>query len=183
MSIEINGGGEDDGGDTPTPPGPGDGDGDGDDTPAEPGEAITIDLDSFKGENTSGNMYSLNSPVTVDGYTFTTNKASGSTEPAMNVYQGAGTIRLYANNTLNIKGDKAIAKIVFSINTSTGLKRYTTMTASSGKVGEQASGDESITWTGNTTDLTLTIGAQSIGSEAGKPGQIHISKIEIYPVK
>ncbi len=183
VSIEINGGGEDDGGDTPTPPGPGDGDGDGDDTPAEPGEAITIDLDSFKGENTSGNMYSLNSPVTVDGYTFTTNKASGSTEPAMNVYQGAGTIRLYANNTLNIKGDKAIAKIVFSINTSTGLKRYTTMTASSGKVGEQASGDESITWTGNTTDLTLTIGAQSIGSEAGKPGQIHISKIEIYPVK
>ena len=86
------------------------------------------------------------------------------------------------NNTLNIKGG-AIAKIVFSINTATGSKRYAILNPSTGSVGEQASGDTSISWTGNATDITFTVGATSIGTEAGKPGQVHINKIEIYPAK
>ena len=170
--------GETSGSDTPTTPPSGD-----DDTePGTPGDAISIDLTAFKGAAASTG-FELISPVTEDGYTFTIDKASGTTKPAYYEYNGEGTIRLYANNTMNITSSTPIAKIVFTINTSTGAKRYTTLTPSTGSVAEQASGDSSITWTGNATDITYTVGATSIGTEAGKPGQVHINKIEIYPAE
>lgn len=153
----------------------------GGDTPVTPGDAVNIDLTPFKGP-AAKNGFEVITPVTEDGYTFTVDKSSGATAPGYYEYNGAGTIRLYANNTLNIKG-AAIAKIVFTINTATGAKRYATFSPSTGNVGEQASGDTSITWTGNSSDITFTVGATSIGTEAGKPGQVHINKIEIYPAK
>ncbi|MEZ3577117.1 MAG: hypothetical protein K1W01_06460 [Muribaculaceae bacterium] len=156
--------------------------------PGTPGDAVNIDLTPFKGPAAT-NGFVVISPLTEDGYTFTVSKASGKNDPGYYEYTDKntgiteGTIRLYANNTLNIKGSTAIAKIVFTINTATGAKRYATFSPSTGNVGEQASGDTSITWTGNSSDITFTVGATSIGTEAGKPGQVHIQKIEIYPAK
>ncbi len=149
--------------------------------PGTPGDAVNIDLTPFKGP-AAKNGFEVITPVTEDGYTFTVDKSSGATAPGYYEYNGAGTIRLYANNTLNIKG-AAIAKIVFTINTATGAKRYANFNPNTGKVEDQASGDTSITWTGNSSDITFTVGATSIGTEAGKPGQVHIQKIEIYPAK
>lgn len=166
------------GGGTEPDPGPGPDDPE----PGTPGDAVNIDLTPFKGP-AAKNGFEVITPVTEDGYTFTVDKSSGATAPGYYEYNGAGTIRLYANNTLNIKGSTAIAKIVFTINTATGAKRYATFSPSTGNVGEQASGDTSITWTGNSSDITFTVGATSIGTEAGKPGQVHIQKIEIYPAK
>ncbi|MDE6497520.1 MAG: hypothetical protein K2L21_02545, partial [Muribaculaceae bacterium] len=104
------------------------------------------------------------------------------TAPAIYTYNGVGTLRLYANNTLNIKG-AAMGKIVFTLNTATGAKRYTTFTPNAGSLGTQATDDASITWTGDSSDVTFTVGATAtMGTENGKPGQIHISSIEIYPV-
>lgn len=172
------------GGGTEPDPGPGPDDPE----PGTPGDAVNIDLTPFKGPAAT-NGFVVISPLTEDGYTFTVSKASGKNDPGYYEYTDKntgiteGTIRLYANNTLNIKGSTAIAKIVFTINTATGAKRYATFSPSTGNVGEQASGDTSITWTGNSSDITFTVGATSIGTEAGKPGQVHINKIEIYPAK
>lgn len=172
------------GGGTEPDPGPGPDDPE----PGTPGDAVNIDLTPFKGPAAT-NGFVVKSPLTEDGYTFTVSKASGKNDPGYYEYTDKntgiteGTIRLYANNTLNIKGSTAIAKIVFTINTATGAKRYATFSPNTGNVGEQASGDTSITWTGNSSDITFTVGATSIGTEAGKPGQVHIQKIEIYPAK
>lgn len=171
------------GGDTPGGANPG-GDNPGGDTPATPGEAVSIDLTPFKGTVPNGSNYDVVSPVTENGYTFTIDKASGATAPAYNEYNGAGTLRLYADNTFTVEGGK-IAKIVFSINTATGTKRYTTFTPNTGSVGTQASGDASITWTGDASKITFTVGHDAtLGSDgASKRGQVHINKIEIYPAK
>ncbi|MDE6498864.1 MAG: hypothetical protein K2L21_09420, partial [Muribaculaceae bacterium] len=105
------------------------------------------------------------------------------TAPAIYTYNGVGTLRLYANNTLNIKG-AAMGKIVFTLNTATGAKRYTTFAPSTGAVATQTADDTTITWTGNSGDVTFTVGSTTtLGTESGKPGQIHISSIEIYPAK
>lgn len=157
---------------------PGGGDNPGGDTPVTPGDGVSINLLPFKGE-AAKTGFALNSPITESGFTFTFDKASGTNAPAYYEYNGEGTIRLYAKNTFNIKG-KTISKIVFTINTATGAKRYAEFTPSTGTVAKQASGDASITWTGNASDITFTVGATSIGTEAGKPGQVHISAITIY---
>lgn len=151
--------------------------------PAEAGDPITINMDGFKGAAASSG-FNIISPATIDGYTFTTEKASGATAPAVYVYDNASTVRLYANNTFKIEGSTNIAMVVFTINTATGAKRYTTLTPSSGAMAAQATGDTQATWTGNTKSVTFTVGATStLGTEAGKPGQFHISGITIYPAK
>ena len=160
--------------DTPvTPPSGGD-----DTEPGVPGDVINIDLESFKGESISTNGYSLISPLTVDGYTFTTAKGSGSSTPAVYMVNGETTVRLYANNTFNITGSAPIAKVVFTINTT----QCAVLAASTGNVGEQTAEDTLVTWNGNTTDVTFTVGAKSI-ADTSKAGQFRISKIEIYPAK
>ncbi|MBP3639993.1 MAG: hypothetical protein J6J20_08925 [Muribaculaceae bacterium] len=159
----------------PTPdPGP--------DVPA--GDAVDFAISNFPhgdDPNVTGNV---SGPATFGGYIITTETASGKTAPAINVYNGVPTLRLYANNTLTVKG-ASMAKIVFTINTATGAKRYTTFTPSVGSINPvQAAGDSSITWKGDASDITFTVGALgTLGTESSKPGQVHISKIEIYPVK
>lgn len=79
-----------------------------------------------------------------------------------------------------------MAKIVFELNTNTGSKRYTTFTPNTGALsGTQAADDTEITWQGNANSVTFTVGHDAtLGSDgASKRGQVHISKIEIYPVK
>ena len=178
VSYDGESGGDNPGGDTPG------GDNPGGDTPATPGDAINIDLTPFKSDQTASGGFVMNTSVTEDGYKFTVSKGSGATAPVYNEYNGAGTLRLYADNTFTIEG-AAIAKIVFSINTATGSKRYTTFTPSTGSVGTQAAGDESITWTGDAGKITFTVGHDAtLGSDgASKRGQVHINKIEIYPAK
>ena len=149
-----------------------------------PGDAVDFAISNFPhgdDPNVTGNV---SGAATFGGYTITTETASGKTAPAINVYNGVPTLRLYANNTLTVKG-ASMAKIVFTINTATGAKRYTTFTPSTGKLDPaQAAGDSSITWKGDASDITFTVGALgTLGTESTKPGQVHISKIEIYPVK
>lgn len=148
------------------------------------GDAVDFAISNFPhgdDPNVTGNV---SGAATFGGYTITTETASGKTAPAINVYNGVPTLRLYASNTLTVKG-ASMAKIVFTINTATGAKRYTTFTPSVGSINPaQAAGDSSITWKGDASDITFTVGALgTFGTEDTKPGQVHISKIEIYPVK
>ena len=144
----------------------------GGDEPAVPGDAITISAKSL----------TLPGSTTVDGYTITVEQGSGSTPPSLHASSGAA--RIYADNTVTISGP-ATAKIVFSI-ASTNKFRYTTFTPNTGTLSPaQASGDTSVTWLGNATSVTFTVGHDAtLGSDgASKRGQIHISDIVIYPAK
>ena len=120
----------------------------------------------------------------VEGYTVTIDKASGTSNPTL--HSSTTTVRLYADNTIEIKGAGKIAKIVFTINAESCKERYTTITPSAGKIEpEQAAGDTSATWVGDADAVTFTIGHDATLGTAGasKRGQFHFTKIEIYPAK
>ncbi len=155
-----------------------------DPTPGPDGE-VTVNPSLFPVGESDNSSKPVTGPTTVGGYTLTTDMNGGATAPSVNTYNGAGTLRLYADNTLTIKG-AAMSKIVFTLNTATGSKRYTTLTPSTGSiVPAQASGDTSITWDGNTGEVKFTVGHDAtLGSDgASKRGQVHISSIEITPAE
>lgn len=158
-NVKLNAGA---GGDTP-----------GGDTPGEPGDAVTVMASIFQDH--------LTAPVTAEGYTFEVAKNGGSTAPAY--HAGTSAVRIYAKGSLKITG-APMAKIVFTI-ADDNKYRYTTFTPSAGRLDpEQATGDTTITWVGNSGDVTFTVGdLATLGSESTKPGQIRITKIEIYPAK
>lgn len=116
--------------------------------------------------------------VTVDGINAKAAKQDGKTEPAYNANTAA--LRLYAKNTLTISG-KDVEKIVFTL-ASDAKYKYTTFTPSVGTLAEQAKGDTQMTWTGDASSITFTVGENATLGEDGEnsAGQIRISKIEIF---
>ena len=150
-----------------------------------PDGEVTVNPSLFPVGESDNSSKPVTGPTTVGGYTLTTDMNGGATAPSVNTYNGVGTLRLYADNTQTIKG-AAMSKIVFTLNTATGSKRYTTFTPSTGSiVPAQASGDTSITWDGNTGEVKFTVGHDAtLGSDgASKRGQVHISSIEITPAE
>lgn len=115
--------------------------------------------------------------VTVDGINA---KAvnDGGTAPAY--HAGTAALRLYAKNTLTISG-KEIEKIIFTL-ADDAKYRYTTFTPSVGAMATQAKGDTQMTWTGDASSISFTVGEKATLGEDGdtKAGQIRISKIEIF---
>ena len=145
------------GGDTPTPPA---------------GDAVTI----------SATALNVPGTTTDQGYTVVIDKASGTSNPTLH---SSGSVRLYADNTIQISGSAKIAKIVFTISDSSKF-RYTTLDPSVGKMDPaQAAGDTTATWVGDSDTVTFTVGHDAtLGSDgSSKRGQVHFSKIEIYTAK
>ncbi len=116
--------------------------------------------------------------VTVDGINAKAVNNGGSTDPQYHAATAA--LRLYAKNDLTISG-KEIEKIVFTL-AEDAKYRYTTFTPSVGTMATQAKGDTQMTWTGDASSITFTVGEKATLGEDGdtKAGQIRISKIEIF---
>lgn len=116
--------------------------------------------------------------VTVDGINAKAVNNGGSTNPQYHAATAA--LRLYAKNDLTISG-KEIEKIVFTL-AEDAKYRYTTFTPSVGAMATQAKGDTQMTWTGDASSITFTVGEKATLGEDGdtKAGQIRISKIEIF---
>lgn len=116
--------------------------------------------------------------VTVDGINAKAVNNGGSTNPQY--HDATAALRLYAKNTLTISG-KEIEKIVFTL-AEDAKYRYTTFTPSVGAMATQAKGDTEMTWTGDASSITFTVGEKATLGEDGdtKAGQIRISKIEIF---
>lgn len=116
--------------------------------------------------------------VTVDGINAKAEKQDGTTAPVYN--ESTAALRLYAKNDLTISG-KEIEKIVFTL-AEDAKYRYTTFTPSVGAMATQAKGDTEMTWTGDASSITFTVGEKATLGEDGdtKAGQIRISKIEIF---
>ncbi len=120
-----------------------------------------------------------NGVFTQDPYTLTFAKNNGSTEPTYN--SNGGDFRLYAKGTLTIAttGDN-MTKIVFNLSTQ-GLKRLAPITASVGTIATQASGDVTVTWTGDANEVTFTVGDNAdYGSDgSSKAGQLDFTSVVI----
>ena len=119
--------------------------------------------------------------ITLKAGTFTISaaKASGKTNPTVN--GSANDCRVYAASTLTITTTgEAMTSIVFNIS-SQGQKRLTDITANTGSVAKQATGDKTVTWTGSAKTVTFTVGEKAVyGSDgADKAGQFDFSSIVI----
>ena len=127
------------------------------------GETLTITPSAVSG---SEDPYTFTIDAT--GYSLTAKKNSGSTAPTYT----SNEVRVYAKGTVTLTAPKAIGTIVFNISTN-GQKRLAPITASVGTIATQASGDATVTWTGDATEVTFTVGdIAEFGSENTKAGQL-----------
>ncbi len=112
---------------------------------------------------------------TFGAFTFT---AGGSGTSA--AYNATGKdARYYTGNTLTISAETEMTKIVFNISAQ-GKKRLAPITASTGTIATQASGDTKVTWTGSATSVTFTVGAKAdYGTEPDKAGQLDFTSVDI----
>ena len=100
--------------------------------------------------------------------TLTFAKNNGSTAPA---YNKAGDCRIYAKGSITATCSVGVlTKIVFTISDQ-GKKRITDLTPSTGTV-TIADDHSTVTWEGNASEVVLTVGDTSFGTENGKAGQI-----------
>lgn len=155
------------GGSTPVDPNPGD-------DPVTPpsGDAVSIAATALTVPGTS----------TVSGYTFNIEKAAGLTAPA--AHAATSAVRLYADNTMEISGGR-MTTITFTL-TSDNAARYTTITPSTGTITPaQATGDTTVTWVGDATSVTFTVGHDAtLGSDGpSKRGQFRFTNVAITPAK
>ncbi len=135
-----------------------------------------------------GGSAPVNTTLTMDDYkaasgtfgnfTFEAVKNSGSTAPTYNA--DGKDVRLYAKNTLTISSATEMTEIVFNISTA-GLKRLAPITASTGTIATQKSGDTQVTWTGSATSVTFTVGDKAdYGTDgSSKAGQLDFTSVDI----
>lgn len=114
-----------------------------------------------------------------NGVTLTAVKNNGQTAPTFN--NNGKDARIYAKGTATIKAaaDQKITKIVFNISKQ-GKKRLAPITASVGTIATQAKGDATVTWTGEASEISFTVGDKGeYGSETTKAGQFCFSTFEV----
>ena len=127
------------------------------------GETLTITPSAVSG---SEDPYTFT--INATGYSLTAKKNSGSSAPTYT----SNEVRVYAKGTVTLTAPKAMGTIVFNISTN-GKKRLAPITASVGTIATQASGDATVTWTGDATEVTFTVGdIAEFGSENTKAGQL-----------
>lgn len=112
-----------------------------------------------------------------DLFNVTILKNDGPTPPN---YYSAGDVRIYAKGTITIKSDVPMTKLDFALSTN-GKKRLPAITPSEGTIATQAYGDEYVIWTGDATEVTLTVGDKSeYGTDgATKAGQFNFTNVII----
>ena len=119
-------------------------------------------------------------PVTTGDFTFTVSKNGGQSAPVF--VESGGDMRIYAKGTLTISTSSSdpITNIVFNISAQ-GQKRLAPITASTGTIATQASGDKTVTWTGSATEITFTVGEKAnYGSDGDtKGGQLDFDSVVI----
>ena len=134
------------------------------------GETLTITPSAVSG---SADPYTFT--IDAAGYSLTAKKNSGSTAPTYT----SNEVRVYAKGTVTLTAPKAMGTIVFNISTN-GKKRLAPITASVGTIATQASGDATVTWTGDATEVTFTVGdIAEFGSENTKAGQLCFGTITV----
>lgn len=116
--------------------------------------------------------------LAADGITITIDKSGGQTAPT--VSSTANDCRAYANNVITVSSTTGnMTEIVFNIS-SNGKKRLTDVTASEGTAVSNID-NQTVTWTGNATEVTFTVGEKAThGTDgASKAGQICFDSVDL----
>lgn len=141
----------------------------------DPSNFVIADFEEAIPAATDGNI-----TFSLGDYSFELKKNSGSTAPTIN--STAHDMRIYAEGTITISSvTKVFDGVVFNLS-SQGLKRLAPITASCGKIANQKSGDETVTWTSTTpvSSVTFTVGeTATFGTESTKAGQLDFTSINI----
>ena len=124
--------------------------------------------------NASGNVIAQNPiSLTCGDYLVTIDKKNGSSNPF--VHGTANDARAYAKATVTVKNTKNVnmTELVFNLSAQ-GLVRLAPITADCGTVATQQLGDETVTWTGEATEVTFTVGDKAVYGTDGdtKAGQL-----------
>lgn len=135
-------------------------------------EEVTITPSAVEGSDEY--VYTLD----VDGFTLTALKNSGSTAPTYNA--NSEDVRVYAKGSLTLTATNAMSTIVFNLSAQ-GKKRLAPITASVGTITTQTTEDEMVTWIGNATEVTFTVGDKAdYGSDGSdKAGQLCFTSITV----
>ena len=147
----------------------------GGETGGESGTTTNVTWSSSSDWDTSGTTVIT---YTSGSYTITCDKGGGKTNPTV---ASANDCRVYANGTVTIKSTSGnISKVVFNISKK-GLYRLAAITADSGTVASQSSGDKTVTWTGSASSVTFTVGATAdYGSDgSSKAGQLCFDSVDV----
>ncbi|MBE6307438.1 MAG: hypothetical protein E7084_07290 [Bacteroidales bacterium] len=116
--------------------------------------------------------------LAADGITITIDKSGGQTAPTVN--STANDCRAYANNVITVSSTTGnMTEIVFNIS-SNGKKRLTDVTASEGTAVSNID-NQTVTWTGNATEVTFTVGEKAThGTDgASNAGQICFDSVDL----
>lgn len=113
---------------------------------------------------------------THDPFTFVADKGGAASPPAYNVT--GMDVRIYAKGTFTVSSKDKILKIVFNLSTQ-GMKRLAPISANTGKITVQDSGDQTVIWTGNAKEVTFTVGDKAdFGTDgSSKAGQLCFTSI------
>lgn len=112
-------------------------------------------------------------------YSVEIDKKTGGTKPAINGTDNDA--RAYAKATVTVSNsDCRMTSIVFNISTQ-GKKRLAPITANVGTIKAQASGDDTVEWTGDSKSVVFTVGdTADYGSDGStKAGQLDFSSIDV----
>ena len=131
----------------------------------KPSETVTITPSEGTANGTTAYTYTLDAT----DYTLTAKKNSGTTTPTYN--KNNKEVRVYAAGSLTLTAPKAMSTVVFKLS-SQGKSRLPLITASVGTIATQAKGDAVVTWTGDASEVTFTVGAKAeFGSNSADAGQ------------
>ncbi len=138
-----------------------------------PGAAALTEITWKKNDWTGSN-----NPLTlsVSGFKIVLDKQKGTSNP----FTADGEVRVYANGTVTITSETEMTKIVFPLS-SKATFRHCAITADSGEIAKQATGDTEVSWTGSAKSVVFTVGATAdYGSDGPtKPGQFCFKQINI----
>jgi len=111
-------------------------------------------------------------------YTITANSNGNTNKPNVVTSTSGKDARVYADGTVVVECESPIYELVFFISEQ-GQKRLAPITASVGTIATQASGDKTVTWTGEAKSVTFTVGAKAnYGSDgSSKAGQLDFDSI------
>lgn len=144
--------------------------------------AVFADKETGAGEGSKDTTIVVSSYADVSGewgsFTVESKKNSGATNPAYNATDE--DLRIYAKGTFSISCAEEMTTIVFNLS-SQGKKRLAPITASTGAIATQSTGDVKVTWAGKATSVSFTVGDKAdYGSDGStKAGQLCFTSIDV----
>ena len=135
-------------------------------------QEITWSKDEWKD---SGDAISLEK----NGIKIVVEKNGGNQKPSQGLRDN-GDIRAYAKAKITISSESEMTSINIILASDAGF-RYCPVTVDNGTLGEQATGDKKVVWTGNSKTVSFVVGEKAtLGSDGEeKAGQLRFKSIEI----